>query len=64
MGTKWTASGEYIATCSCDLLCPCLARNNLTAATRNLINGFRISWGKVENPTGYFTPFNCATEAA
>jgi hypothetical protein len=63
MGRKRTVGGEYTKACSCDLLCPCFARNNSTAATRNLINGCHISWGKAENLNVHFPPFNCSSEA-
>ena len=35
MGAKWSASGEYMETCSCDFLCPCISKNMTTPATHD-----------------------------
>jgi len=35
MPTKWSAKGEYMEACSCDFLCPCIAKNMTTPATHD-----------------------------
>ncbi len=48
MATKWSAQGEYMETCSCDFLCPCIPKNMTTPATHDFCKvalAFQITSG-------------------
>ena len=48
MATTWSAKGEYMETCSCDFLCPCIPKNMSTPATHDFCKvalAFQITAG-------------------